>query len=213
MENNVVTIGFAEDSKAYQALADLKIAAAAGQVQLVAAAVIQRDASGKFSVRDGASGGTAAGAAVAGTLIGSLIGLLAGPLGVLLGASSGAMLGTAVALDKVVDTGSVIEQMMRSVPNGASVLVAQLQEESPDAVDMLVHALGGVIVRRPFDAVLAEVEAETEARDAAAAEARKVLRSKQREEWFGKFDNWRDELTGKFEHLQKSISDAFHKKS
>ena len=209
MENNVITIAFAEDAKAYQALSDLKRAAVAGQLEVVAAAVVHRNADGQFTLKDGATDGSASGAAVTGTLIGSLIGILAGPLGVLLGASSGALLGTAVGLDKATATSSVIEQMMRAVPVGASVVVAQVHEASRDALDKLVLSLGGVIVRRPADAVLAEVEAEADARDAAAKEARKVLRAKQRDEWKDKIDGWKDEIGDKLEGLQKSISDAF----
>ena len=209
MENNVITIAFAEDAKAYQALSDLKRAAVAGQLEVTAAAVVQRNADGQFSLKDGVTDGSASGAAVTGTLIGSLVGILAGPLGMLLGASSGALMGTAVGLDKATATSSVIEQMMRAVPNGASVLVAQVQEASPEALDKLVQGLGGVIVRRPAEAVLAEVEAEADARDAAAKEARKVLRAKQRDEWKDKIDEWTDEIGDKLDDLQKSITDLF----
>ena len=212
MENNVITIAFAEDAKAYQALSDLKRAVVAGQLEVVAAAVVHRNADGQFTLKDGATDGSATGAAVTGTLIGSLIGILAGPLGVLLGASSGALLGTAVGLDKATATSSVIEQMMRAVPIGASVVVAQVNEVTHEALDKLVLDLGGVIVRRPADAVLAEVEAEADARDAAAKEARKVLHAKQRDEWKDKIEGWKDEIGDKLEGLQKSISDAFKSK-
>ena len=64
MENNVITIAFAEDAKAYQALSDLKRAAVAGQLEVVAAAVVHRNADGQFTLKDGATDGSASGAAV-----------------------------------------------------------------------------------------------------------------------------------------------------
>ena len=212
MEDNVLTITFAEEAKAYQALSDIKRAAVAGELEVVAAAVVHRNAEGLFSVKDGVTDGSASGAAVTGTLIGSLIGILAGPLGVLLGASSGALLGGAVGLGDATVTSSVIEQMMRSVPNGASVVVAQVRETSVAALDKVVADLGGVIVRRPTEAVLAEVEAETDARDAAAKQARKVLREKQRDEWKDKIDGWTAEIDHKLDSWQKSIGDLFKSK-
>ena len=212
MEDNVLTITFAEEAKAYQALSDIKRAAVAGELEVVAAAVVHRNAEGLFSVKDGVTDGSASGAAVTGTLIGSLIGILAGPLGVLLGASSGALLGGAVGLGDATVTSSVIEQMMRSVPNGASVVVAQVRETSVAALDKVVADLGGVIVRRPTEAVLAEVEAEADARDAAAKQARKVLREKQRDEWKDKIDGWTAEIDHKLDSWQKSIGDLFKSK-
>lgn len=207
MDKNIVTLSFAEESKAYQALSDLKRAAAEGRVQVEAAAVVARDSEGRFAVRDGISDGAPATAALAGTLIGSLVGILAGPLGVLLGSSTGALMGGAVGLDKAATRFSVIEQMMRTMPNGATVVIAQVQEAAPEVVDKLAHALSGVVSRRPSEAVLAEVEAQKEAQDAAAGEARKVLRKQQREEWLDKLDNWKDELGDKFEQLQKTLKD------
>ena len=61
MENNVITIAFAEDAKAYQALSDLKRAAVAGQLEVTAAAIVQRNADGQFSLKDGVTDGSASG--------------------------------------------------------------------------------------------------------------------------------------------------------
>ena len=47
MQENIVVLTFAEDSKAYQALSELKQAAVQSRVQVRNAAVIARDAAGE----------------------------------------------------------------------------------------------------------------------------------------------------------------------
>ena len=188
--DNVVVLTFAENSKAYQALSELKQAAAQGRVQVRNAVVITRDARGIFSVRDGASDGSAGTGPWVGTLLGSLIGVLGGPLGVLLGAASGALIGSAVSLDEVGARASLIDQMLNAVPPGTTAVIATLGEYANEVVDKLAADLDGWVLRRPAAAVLTEVEAVLDAQNAAAKEARRVLRDKQKAEWKDKFDNW-----------------------
>ena len=73
MDQNVVILSFAEESKTYQALSELKALAAEQRVQLVNAAVVQRDGSGQLRIKDGASDGATATGPVTGTLVGALV--------------------------------------------------------------------------------------------------------------------------------------------
>ena len=212
MDKNVVVISFAEASKAYQALSELKTAAAAGSIDVETAAVVARGEDGKVVVKDGTSDGSATTGPLTGTLVGSLIGILGGPLGMLLGGMSGALIGSSVSMDKVTGRLSVLEQMMRAMPVGSTTLIATVEESATDVVDALADKLHGAVLRRPLGAVVAEMEAEEAAQDAAATEARKVLRDQQKDEWRDKFDNWKDELGEGIDKLQAKISDAFGSK-
>lgn len=205
MEENVVVLTFAEESKAYQALSELKQAAAQSRVQVRNAAVIARDAAGAFSVRDAATDGSAGTGPWVGTLLGSLVGILAGPLGVLLGAASGALIGSAVSAGEVGARASLIDQMLNAVPPGTTAVVATLGEYADEVVDKLAAGLDGWVLRRPAAAVLVEVEAVRDAESAAAREARRVLRDKQKDEWKGKFDNWTDELGEKWNAFKARV--------
>ena len=209
MDQNVVILSFAEESKTYQALSELKALAAEQRVQLVNAAVVQRDGSGQLRIKDGASDGATATGPVTGTLVGALVGLLAGPLGVLLGSASGALIGSAVSIDKAQDRLSVLDQMMQAMPGGSTSLIATVGEYANEVVNGLAERLGGTVLRRPLSAVQAEVDAQSEAHAAAAKEARRVLREKQSDEWRDKFDNWKDELGEGVEKLKARISQAF----
>lgn len=209
MDQNVVILSFAEESKTYQALSELKALAAEQRVQLVNAAVVQRDGSGQLRIKDGASDGATATGPVTGTLVGALVGLLAGPLGVLLGSASGALIGSAVSIDKAQDRLSVLDQMMQAMPGGSTSLIATVGEYANEVVNGLAERLGGTVLRRPLSAVQAEVDAQSEAHAAAAKEARRVLREKQSDEWRDKFDDWKDEIGEGVEKLKARISQAF----
>ena len=80
MQNNIVLLSFGESSKAYQALSELKQAAAQNKIVLKTAAVVERNADGSLHIRDGYSDGAAGDAALAGTAIGALLGVLGGQL-------------------------------------------------------------------------------------------------------------------------------------
>ncbi|QIL82060.1 DUF1269 domain-containing protein [Diaphorobacter sp. HDW4A] len=212
MEQNVVLLSFAEESKAYQALSELKGAVASGKLQLQNAAVVQRAMDGSFSVKDGASDGGAATGPLTGTLVGSLIGMLAGPLGVLLGGVYGAIVGSAVSADKLQDRASVLDQMMRAMPPGSTTLIATVEEDSSQTVNGISDKLGGVVLRRPLAVVQEEVAAQEDAAIAAAAEARRVLREKKSAEWHDKLEDWKDDVGESLTKLKTSIQNAFSSK-
>lgn len=206
MQDNVVVLTFSEDSKAYQALSELKQAALQERVQVRNAAVITRDTAGAFKVQDGASDGSVMNAPWVGTLVGSIVGLLGGPLGVLLGAATGALLGSAVSLDKAGLRASLLDQMITAIPPGSTAVIATVGEYADEVVNDVAAKLGGFVLRRPADAVLAEVEAAQDAEKAAAKEARRVLHEQQKDEWKDKWDNWTDELGDKWEAFKKKLT-------
>ncbi|MPM51456.1 hypothetical protein SDC9_98205 [bioreactor metagenome] len=212
MEKNVVLVSFAQESKAYQALSELKASVAAGKLELQNAAVVQRARDGTFAIKDGASDGGAGTGPLTGTLVGSLIGMLAGPLGVLLGGAYGALVGSAISVDKLQDRASVLDQMMNAMPPGSTTLIATVGEESHQALNTLSEALGGVVLRRPLEAVEQEVAAQEEAAVAAAKEARRVLREKKSAEWHGKLDEWKDDVGEGLNKLKASIQNTFSSK-
>ena len=212
MEQNVVLISFAQESKAYQALSELKGAAVSGQLQVQNAAVMQRAVDGTFSIKDGASDGGGTTGPLTGTLVGSLIGMLAGPLGMLFGGVYGALVGSAVSADKLQDRASVLDQMMQAMPPGSTTLIATVGEDSPDALNGISDTLAGVVLRRPLAVVQEEVAAQEEATIAAAKEARRVLSEKKSAEWHDKLDDWKDDVGEGLNKLKSSIQNAFSSK-
>ncbi|MDO5625459.1 MAG: DUF1269 domain-containing protein [Pseudomonadota bacterium] len=205
MQDNIILLTFDEQSKAYQAFSELKTAAADGRVKLITAAVIERDANGALDIRDACNDGAASDAPLVGTMLGALLGVLAGPLGVLALGATGAALGSLAAVDVAGTRLSLIEQFTRTLPPGTTAVVASVREAAVEVIDGIAQPLGAVVLRRPTDAVMQEVEAAVQAQEAAAQEARKVLRAKHRAEWHEKFDTWKDEVEGRISELGQKV--------
>jgi uncharacterized membrane protein len=172
---NVLAVNFDEDSKAYEALTKLKELDQQGQLDLAAAAVVVRGEDGHLDTKDEVGDMRLEGTATGGVL-GLLIGILGGPLGVLIGGTYGVLVGSLFDLSDSADTESVLSDISRSVRPGNPALIAQATEQSPEVVDSAMSALGGTVLRRPVDEVMAEIAAAEDAQRAAQEEARKRLR-------------------------------------
>ncbi len=85
-------------------------------------------------------------------------------------------------------------------------MVATVGEFAEEVVDGLVASLDGVVLRRPAAAVMAEVDALRDAEEEAAAkEARRVLREKRKDEWSAKYESWKDEIQDQWTALKQKL--------
>ena len=178
---SVVVVRFAEPSKAYQALSVLKEADAEGRIGLESAAVVERTAAGELRTSEGADNVGLVGTA-SGSLIGMLIGVLGGPVGVLIGWGAGAMMGGAFDIDRTVTSDEALTVLGRAIPPESTALIASVEEPVVEVIDAEMEMLGGEVTRQPVGKVMGELEATEEAADAAAREARRVVREKRNAE-------------------------------
>jgi uncharacterized membrane protein len=193
MDDNVVIVAFADQSKAYQAPSQLRQAGDAGQVEVRAAALLQRGPDGAVRVPEGED--AASGVAVAGgSLIGMLIGVLGGPLGVLLGGYTGMLAGGVGALIREEDRDVALDAISKQIEPGHTVLVAEVGEVATEVVDNAMSALGGTVTRRSAADVYAEIQAAEAAQDAADAEARRVLREQRRADRKDKWEQFKNKV-------------------
>ena len=193
MDDNVVLVGFTEQSKAYQALSTLRQAGDAERVEVRSAALLQRGPDGLVRVPEGDD--VAPGAAIAGGgLIGMLIGVLGGPLGVLLGTSTGVLTGSVVAADHADDQDIALDAISGQIEPGQTVHVAEVGEVTPEVVDNAMSALGGTVTRRSAADVYDEIQSAKAAQDAAEAEARRVLREQRRAEHKDKWEQFKNKI-------------------
>jgi uncharacterized membrane protein len=147
MDENVIVTTFSEDSRAYEALARLKELAAEDQIDLHDGAVVARAQDGTLHLTDEAGNEDEGLATLTGGTIGLLIGILAGPLGVLLGGAVGLLAGAIVDADDDDETDSVLEHISRSIGNGETAVLADLDESGPAAVDAVMAAPDGRVTR------------------------------------------------------------------
>jgi len=180
-QENVVVVRFTEPSKAYQAFSELKEADANGHIELKSAAVVERTAQGELQIADSADNVGLVGAA-SGSLIGLLIGVLGGPVGLLLGWGAGALVGGSFDLDRSDESDEALGVLGRAISPGSTALIADVTEPEPELIDAKMGLLGGDVTRRSVIDVVAELGTAHEAADAAAREARRVVREKRKTE-------------------------------
>jgi uncharacterized membrane protein len=193
MDDNVVLVGFTEQSKAYQALSSLRQAGDTGQLDVRAAALLERGPDGVVRVPEGDD--AAPGAAIAaGSLIGMLIGVLGGPLGMLLGTSTGMLTGSVAAAAHAGDQDIALAAISGQIEPGHTVLLAEVGEVAPEVVDNAMSALGGTVTRRSAADVYDEIQSAKADQDAADAEARRVLREQRRAEHKDKWEQFKNKI-------------------
>ena len=180
-QENVVVVRFTEPSKAYQALSVLKECDADGRIGLESAAVVERTAAGELQIPESADNVGLVGTA-SGSLIGMLVGVLGGPVGVLLGWGAGALIGSALDIDRAVTSDEALTALGRAIPPGSTALIASVAEPAVEVIDAEMYTLGGEVTRRSVNEVMGELEAAEDAADAAAHEARRVVRETRKAE-------------------------------
>src|SRR3954466_7666660 len=163
MDENVIVTAFSTDSAAYEALARLKELAAREQIDLHDGAVVERAQDGTLHLRDESGNEDDGLATLTGGTIGLLIGILAGPLGVLLGGAVGLLAGAIVDAEDDEETDSVLEHISRSIGNGQTAVLADLDESGPASVDGAMAALDGHVTRYARKDVEAEIAGAQEA--------------------------------------------------
>ena len=181
MDENVIVTTFSEDSKAYEALARLKELAAEDQIDMHDGAVVERAQDGTLHLRDESGNEDEGFATQTGGTVGLLIGILAGPLGVLLGGAVGLLAGAIVDAEDDDETDSVLEHISRSIGNGETAVLADLDESAPAPLDGAMAALDGRVTRYARKDVEAEIAGAEEAAEKARLKARKELRHQRRE--------------------------------
>jgi uncharacterized membrane protein len=166
---------------AWQPLSVLKECDAAGRIGLESAAVVKRGPGGELTIPESADNVGLVGTA-SGSLIGMLVGVLGGPVGVLLGWGTGALMGGAFDVDRAVTSDEALKVLGRAIPPESTAVIASVEEPTVEVIDDEMQKLGGEVTRRPVAEVMGELEAAEEAADAAAGEARRVVREKRKAE-------------------------------
>jgi uncharacterized membrane protein len=197
VNENVIAVSFAEDSKAYEALTTIKELGAQGQINVEQVAVVTRDDDGRVQVKDQVGDDSLAGTA-GGGLVGVLVGILGGPLGVLLGGATGLFVGSLFDLADAEESDSVLTEISKTAQVGHTALLAHVIEPSPEVVDNAMAKLSGTVLRRPVYEVEAEIAEAQEAQREAKKQARKHLRE-------ARFKKNRDEAHEKVEELKAKL--------
>jgi uncharacterized membrane protein len=199
--DNVLVVSFGDDpehdTNAYQALTDLEQLDAQDQIKIAGGAVISRDADGRVDMKSEVGNDPYVGTASGGA-IGLLLGIIGGPLGMLLGGTYGALVGSLFDIDDVATTESVLGEISKQVQPTRTVVLAQVNEQSPEVIDTAMARLGGEVMRRPVAEVEQEIAAAQDAQRKAEREARSELRK-------ARLEKSKDDAHAKVEELKSKL--------
>ena len=161
----MLAVVFDSEVRALEGARALEDLAEHGSIGVHAVRVVSKDADGKTSVistydptPEGGLGGTA---------IGTLIGMLGGPVGLVVGAVGGFVAGAATDFGRTHVDDEFLSDVSNALTAGKTAVVAEIYEESIDAVNGSMEALGGIVYRR----ALSDVVDSTYEHDVAAMEA------------------------------------------
>jgi hypothetical protein len=118
----------------------------------------------------------------------------------LLGWGVGATIGAAVDARRIEEGTEAIAEFGQIVPAGGNAILAETTEASTAALDSFVADLGGTILRRSREDVIAELEAQHIALEQAQRAARKAIHEDKRRE---RHEN--------LEHRVAALKAKFHK--
>jgi len=158
MERMLVAI-FDDEDKAHKASVDLQRMGDEGVIGVHTVGMFTRGRDGAIAatkIYDALPEGTMGGAAV-----GSLLGLLGGPVGIAVGAAGGMLIGATADYAKARVTADFAQHVANELLPGRTAVVAEVYEESTDAVDGRLQTLGATILRRDLSDV-ADTEYEHE---------------------------------------------------
>lgn len=190
-EKNVIVAVFNVESEGYQAISELRQAAAADTYLVSAAALVKKEKDACYYLDGFDTGANTANDTAIGGLIGMTIGLLGGPLGVLLGGSAGALVGMTVDADDAVLGASMLDQISEKLDDGMVALVALAGEKSPEALDNILSSFDSVIARFDAEAVADEVDRAYEAQHEMARQAKEEMNRAQMEQTYKELeDSW-----------------------
>ena len=163
MQDNVISVRFDDPARAHEALRVLEQAARNDHLRLHAAVTVQVHPDGE--VRVGELEDAIPEGLTRGSVLGGVVGMLGGPLGALVGWGIGARLGADEGGPQDVREEDALIAAVAELPVGSTALVAEIEEDEPEKLDLLLERLGGHVVRRPTDDVLDDVEHHVRAGD------------------------------------------------
>ena len=203
--NNILIVNFKVASEAYQAVSELK-RAAANDNYVISQAVVVKKENGKIVAQDGFDTGvTTANDTWKGGLIGSLVGILGGPLGVLLGSSMGLAIGGAVDKGDAVKNASLIERAGDCIVEGETAVILLAEETFETALTAKLNDFDVTITRMPAEEVEAEVKHAAEVERQLAKEAREKMRAEKTAEF-------KADVEKKSAEINSNLTDMYNRK-
>lgn len=161
-----IVAAFPEQNKAEEILKKMKQMDKDGSIQVLNAAVLKKNESGKVSVKETEDIDARRGA-LFGALAGGIVGLLGGPAGVLVGAAAGAATGgvAANAIDMGFDN-QMLKEIQEELKPGSSAILALIEHEWVDKVVDILEEFQARLVRQAIKGeIVSQITSQMEQED------------------------------------------------
>ncbi len=140
---------FKEEKKAIDALHKLNELESLGDISLYDKIMVRKKKNGEYeTLKEGSSEGWRA---FGGMAIGGLLGSLGGPLGFVIGLYAGTAIGTIAEINHYEFAGDFIKKIETKMAAGTVSIIAEIEEEDNDFVDIYLKPFGAVILKSNID--------------------------------------------------------------
>ena len=146
MSTGVFVVTFDRLAEARAALSELRRLADEDAVAIRTAAVVVREADGRFWMPEGEQHVGVKGAA-AGGVLGAVLGALTGPVGLVVGGAAGAVAGSRADAHKAATSEAALAEVARLIRPGTAALVADVDERGSSLVETAMATSGGAVAR------------------------------------------------------------------
>lgn len=165
MEDTIVSLRFTDVDRALRALYEFRQLDRDRRLQVRGAVLVQRSPQGAIDVPQPDPHGDGQ-YLPPGGIVGMLLDVLRGPLGILFARPTDGFRGGSGHPAHEAEREIALDQIGRSLEPGVTLVVAEIADPEPDALDAALGALGGDVTRRPAREVYAEVRRADEAEKA-----------------------------------------------
>ena len=154
MNDTIVTVRFTDLGAARRALRMLKLLDSEGQLRVRAAALVERPAPGRAGSPSGAEDDERA-------LVprGGVVGTLSGPVDGVLARPIEGFRAHGAPWSRAGERALGLEEIRRDLEPGVALVIAEVEDPDPDALDSALDALGGTAARRDAAAFYTELRA------------------------------------------------------
>ena len=139
-----VAVIFPDPAQASEGARALGALHAEGGIAPSGMAVVVKEPSGQWLVKERTADGALA--TVVTALIGGLAGAVGGPVGAAIGAAGGALVGHGADLIHRRDASAFVDRVARQLPLGQAALVTEVTEDGSPAFTARMQAMGGMVV-------------------------------------------------------------------
>jgi hypothetical protein len=165
MEDTIVSLRFTDVDRALRALYELRQLDRDRRLQVRGAVLVQRSPQGAVGMPQPDPHGDGE-YPPPGGIVGMLLDVLRGPLGILFARPTDGFRGGCGHPADEAEREIALDQIGRGVEPGITLVVAEIADPEPAALDSALGALGGDVTGRPAHEVYAEVRAAAEAEKA-----------------------------------------------